>query len=81
MKGLNKVMLIGNIGADLAIKSLQDGTQVAMFALATTDLFRMKNGESKSSTIWHTIIVWRGLATFASQYLHKGSHIIYRREN
>lgn len=68
-------MLIGNIGADPDIKSLQDCTLVAKFALATTDLYRLKNGESKSSTIWHTIIVWRGLATFASQFLHKGSHI------
>lgn len=73
MRGLNRVTLIGNIGNDPEYKTLQDGTAVAKFAIATTETYRLKNGETQSRTDWHTIIAWRGLATFANQYLHKGS--------
>ena len=75
MKGLNRVTLIGNIGNDPEYKTLQDGTSVAKFSIATTESYRLKNGEIQSHTDWHTIITWRGLATFASQYIHKGSLI------
>jgi len=73
MKGINKVILIGNAGKDPEYKTLQDGTPVAKITIATTETFRLKNGETQSRTDWHTIILWRGLATFASQYIHKGS--------
>jgi single stranded DNA-binding protein (ssb) len=73
MKGINKVILIGNAGKDPEYKTLQDGTPVAKFAIATTETYRLKNGETQSRTDWHTIILWRGLATFANQYIHKGS--------
>ena len=73
MKGINKVILIGNVGKDPEYKTLQDGTPVAKFAIATTETYRLKNGETQSRTDWHTIILWRGLATFANQYIHKGS--------
>ena len=75
MKGLNRVTLIGNIGNDPEYKTLQDGAPVAKFSIATTESYRLKNGETQSHTDWHTIIAWRGLATFASQYIHKGSLI------
>jgi len=65
MKGLNRVTLIGNIGNDPEYKTLQDGTPVAKFSIATTESYRLKNGEIQSHTDWHTIIAWRGLATFA----------------
>jgi single-strand DNA-binding protein len=73
MRGLNRVTLIGNIGNDPEYKTLQDGAPVAKFSIATTETYRLKNGETQSHTDWHTIIAWRGLATFASQYIHKGS--------
>ena len=73
MRGINKVILIGNAGKDPEYKSLQDGTPVAKLAIATTETYRLKNGETQSRTDWHTIILWRGLATFANQYIHKGS--------
>ena len=73
MRGLNRVTLIGNIGNDPEYKTLQDGAPVAKFSIATTESYRLKNGETQSHTDWHTIIAWRGLATFASQYIHKGS--------
>ena len=73
MRGLNKVTLIGNVGNDPEYKTLQDGTTVVKFNIATTESYRLKNGEIQSHTDWHTIIAWRGLAAFANQYIHKGS--------
>ena len=73
MRSLNKVMLIGNLGKEPDYKTLQDGTAVAKFALATTESFRLKNGEIQVNTEWHTIILWRGLANFARDFLRKGS--------
>jgi single-strand DNA-binding protein len=73
MKGVNKVILIGNAGKDPEYKTLQDGTPVAKLTIATTETYRLKNGETQSRTDWHSIILWRGLATFANQYIHKGS--------
>ena len=73
MRGINKVILIGNTGKDTEYKTLQDGTPVAKLTIATTETFRLKNGETQSRTDWHTIIVWRGLATFAQQYIKKGA--------
>jgi len=75
MRGLNRVTLIGNAGNEPEYKTLQDGIAVAKFSIATTESYRLKNGETQSRTDWHTIIAWRGLATFASQYIHKGSLI------
>lgn len=73
MRGINKVLLIGNAGKAAEYKTLQDGTPVAKLAIATTETFRLNNGETQSRTDWHTVIVWRALATFARQYIKKGA--------
>ena len=73
MRGINKVILVGNAGKDPEYKTLADGTCVARLALATTESYRLKDGEIKSRKDWHTIIFWRGLATLAHRYIHKGS--------
>jgi len=73
MRGINKVILIGNAGKEPETKTLQDGIPVAKIVVATTETFRLKNGETESRTDWHTVILWRGLATLATQYIHKGS--------
>ena len=73
MRGINKVILIGNAGKDPEIKSLPDGTPVAKIALATEESFRLKNGEISRRTDWHTIILWRGLADIAAKFVKKGS--------
>ncbi|RNI34945.1 single-stranded DNA-binding protein [Hanamia caeni] len=73
MQGINKVIFVGNCGKDAESKTLADGTMVAKIAIATTETFRMKNGELHSRTDWHTVILWGGLAALASQYLRKGS--------
>lgn len=73
MKGINKVILIGNTGKDTEYKTLQDNIPVAKLTIATTETFRLKNGETQNRTDWHTIILWRSLATFAQQYIKKGA--------
>ena len=73
MRGINKVILVGNCGKDAESKTLADGTMVAKIAVATTETFRLKSGELQTRTDWHTVILWRGLAALASQYLRKGS--------
>jgi len=73
MRGLNRVTLIGNCGKEPEYKQLEDGTAVAKIALATTEIYRLKNGETQSRTDWHTIILWRGLAGLAKEYVRKGS--------
>ena len=75
MRSINKVILIGNLGKEPEYKTLQDGTAVAKLALATSESFRLKSGETKTSTQWHTIIVWRGLANLVRDYTRKGSLI------
>lgn len=73
MRGINKVILVGNTGKDPEYKTLQDGTPVAKITLATTESFRLKSGETKTNTVWHTIILWRGLANLARDHVRKGS--------
>lgn len=67
------MILVGNCGKDAESKTLADGTMVAKIAVATTETFRLKSGESHSRTDWHTVILWRGLAALASNYIRKGS--------
>lgn len=73
MRGINKVILVGNSGKETEFKTLQDGTPVAKLAIATTETYRLKNGELSSKTEWHPVILWRALATLVNQYVHKGS--------
>lgn len=73
MKGLNKVMLIGNVGADPVVKTLEGDIKVAKFSIATSESYKDENGKLNTSTEWHSIILWRGLASFAEKYVHKGS--------
>lgn len=75
MKGLNRVVLVGNLGRDPEFKLLNDGLPVARMVLATTEVFRLKTGELHTDTQWHTVIVWRSLAELAKKYLKKGSLI------
>jgi single stranded DNA-binding protein (ssb) len=69
---LNKVMLIGNVGKDPDIRSA-NGTPVASFPLATTEVFSSKNGQRQEHTEWHNIVVWRRLAEVVEKYVKKGT--------
>ena len=73
MRGVNRVMLIGNLGKDPDIQNLEGNIAVAKFPLATTETFKDRSGKLVSQTEWHTVVLWRGLAELASKYLHKGS--------
>jgi single-strand DNA-binding protein len=73
MRGLNRVTLIGNVGKEAEYKTLEDGTPVAKFSIATTEIYRLKNGDTQSRTDWHTIVAWRGLASLVHQFIKKGS--------
>jgi single-strand DNA-binding protein len=83
MAGVNKVILLGNLGADPEVRHLQNGTSVANFRMATTEAFRVKvtgsdgqeNWENREQTEWHNVVAWRGLATIAERFLRKGSKV------
>ena len=73
--GVNKVILIGNLGKDPEITRLESGVKKAVFSLATTEVYRNKEGEKVNHTEWHNIILWRGLAEVAENYLKKGNSV------
>ena len=73
MRGVNRVMFIGNLGKDPDVQFLEGNIAVAKFSLATTETFKDRAGKLISQTEWHTVVLWRGLAELAQKYLHKGS--------
>lgn len=75
MRGVNRVMLIGNLGKDPDVQYLEGNIAVAKFPLATTETYKDRAGKLISQTEWHTVVLWRGLAELAQKYLHKGSLI------
>jgi len=75
MAGVNKVILVGNLGKDPEVKYLDSGVAVANFSLATTENYKNKEGERVSQTEWHNIVLWRGLAEVAEKWLKKGSSV------
>jgi len=76
MAGLNKVILVGNLGADPEMRYTADGTAVCKFSLATSRKFTGKDGQKQEKTEWHRIVVWRKLAEICGQYLSKGKQVI-----
>ncbi len=75
MAGVNKVILVGNLGKDPEVKYLEGGVAVAKFPLATTETFKDKSGVKKEQTEWHNIVLWRGLAEVSEKYLKKGDTV------
>lgn len=75
-RGVNKVILIGNLGSDPEVRYTPDGVPVANFSLATTESWNDRNtGERQERTEWHRLVIWSKLAEIAGQYLKKGSKI------
>ena len=73
---LNKVLLIGRLGADPEVKQMVNGKNVARLSLATSQSWKDKNtGEKKEKTEWHRVVLWRRLAEIAGEYLKKGSKV------
>jgi single-strand DNA-binding protein len=72
---VNKVILVGNVGKDPEIRHLDSGVAVASFSLATSESYNAKNGERVTTTEWHNILLWRGLAEVVEKYVKKGSRL------
>src|SRR5512145_3367269 len=75
MSGVNKVILIGNLGGDPTVRYTPQGTAVANFNIATTERFNNKAGEREERTEWHRIVAWGKLAEICQQYLKKGKQV------
>lgn len=72
---VNKVILVGNVGKDPETRYLEGGAAVTKFSLATTEVYKNREGERVSTTDWHNIVLWRGLAEVAEKYVKKGSQL------
>ncbi len=69
---INKVTLIGHLGADPEVRHLEGGTSVARFSLATNENYQDKGGNWQTQTEWHNVVAWRNLADRVERYLKKG---------
>ena len=72
---VNKVILVGNVGKDPETRYLEEGVAVSKFSLATSEVYRNKAGEKVTTTEWHNIVLWRGLAQIAEKYIKKGTQV------
>lgn len=72
---INKVTLIGNVGADPTIRCFENGGQVAKFRLVTTERFKGKDGEKKELNEWHNVEAWGTPAAIIDQYVRKGDRL------
>jgi len=75
MAGVNKVILIGNLGADPEVKYLSSGTTVANFRIATSENRTNRTGEKTTFTEWHRIVAFGKLAEICGEYLNKGKQV------
>ena len=75
MVGLNKAMLIGNVGNDPEIRNLENGVMLATVNIATNESYTDKNGQKVDKTEWHRVVFWRGLAQVIEKYVKKGDSI------
>ncbi len=75
MAGINKVILIGNLGKDPELRYTPSGTAVASFSLATSEKWKDRDGNMQDKTEWHNIVVWGRQAEIAKEYLSKGRQV------
>ena len=72
---VNKVILVGNVGADPEVKRLESGNVVAKITIATSEKYVNKNGEKVENTEWHNVVFWGKLAEVLENYIKKGSQL------
>jgi single-strand DNA-binding protein len=72
----NRVQLIGHLGNDPEIKSLNGGKNVAKFSMATNESYKKENGDKVTETQWHNVVAWNGTAKIVEKLLKKGSEVI-----
>jgi single-strand DNA-binding protein len=75
MSGVNKVILLGNLGKDPEIRNLESGAKVATFSLATNRSYKGQDGKRIEETEWHNIVLWGSLADLAEKFLTKGRQV------
>lgn len=75
MAGVNKVILVGNLGKDPEVRHLDNGRAVANFSIATSEVYKNKQGERVTNTEWHNVVLWTPLAEIAEKFLKKGSQV------
>lgn len=75
MAGVNKVILVGNLGKDPEVRHLDNGRAVANFSLATSETYKNKQGERVTTTEWHNVVLWTPLAEIAEKFLKKGGQV------
>ena len=75
MAGVNKVILVGHLGADPEMRYTADGTAVCNFRIATTEKYKDRQGNMQERTEWFKIVAWRKLAEICGQYLAKGKQV------
>jgi single-strand DNA-binding protein len=75
MRGVNKVILVGNLGADPDVRYSSTGTAVTNFRIATSENWTNKEGERESRTDWHRVVAFGKLAEICAEYLNKGKQV------
>jgi single-strand DNA-binding protein len=75
MSGVNKVILVGNLGADPEVRYTAGGTAVAKFSLATSEKYKDRQENMQERTSWHRVTAWGKLAEICGQYLTKGKQV------
>ena len=75
MSGLNKIFLIGHLGKNPELRFLPNGTAIASFSIATSEIWKDSNGEKKDRTEWHNLVAFGKLAEICGEYLTKGKQI------
>lgn len=72
---VNKVILVGHVGQDPEVRYIENNTPVCTLRLATSEVYKNKNGERVTTTEWHSVVLWRGLAEVAEKYVKKGTQV------
>jgi len=75
MAGVNKVIIVGNVGRDPEVRRTQNGDPVCSFSVATSERWKDKSGEPQEKTEWHRVVAWGRLAEICGEYLRKGKQV------
>ncbi|MCZ4408584.1 single-stranded DNA-binding protein [Cryomorphaceae bacterium 1068] len=75
MAGVNKVIILGNLGMDPEVRTLESGAKLARLRIATSESYTNREGQKVENTEWHSVTVWRQLADIAEKYLAKGRQV------
>jgi single-strand DNA-binding protein len=75
MAGVNKVIIVGNVGRDPEVRFTKNGTAVATFSVATSERFKDRDGQQQERTEWHRVVAWAQLADICGKYLRKGKQV------